>query len=213
MAVIEPEQEQIEELKTTRFRLKVRGTKPLMVHNIRLANPLDPWTKALKDLVGDRKRRNTDEGRLLILRTEARGAIYETEDGLVGMPMDNIYATLQEAAKAFKRGADIERALLYEPIAVPLIIDGKTWKVDDYLSGPDVASHIDYRPVGVNRAKTMRARPIFQNWAFNCEFSLIDKVVDLRDLAPILERAGQFVGLCERRPRYGTFKGEVEEIV
>ena len=91
MTVIAADEQQVEELKVTRFRLKVRGTKPLMVHNIRLANPLDPWTKALKELTGDRKRRNTDEGRLLILRTEARGAIYETEDGLVGMPMDNIF--------------------------------------------------------------------------------------------------------------------------
>lgn len=197
-------------LAAVRFRLNVVGTKPLLVHNVRMANPLDQWKRALKALTDDKKKSKTDEGLLEILKVESRGAIYETEDGLVGMPMDNIYSTIQEAAKSFKRGADIERSLLYEPIVVPLIVDGRTWKVEEYLTGG--ADHIDVRPVGVQQRKTLRARPIFHNWAFTCEFSLISQVMDIRDLAPIIERAGQFVGLCERRPRYGTFRATVEEI-
>lgn len=146
---------------------------------------------------------------LAILRTEARGAIYETEDGQVGLPMDNIYSSIQEAATAFKRGRDIERSLLYAPVTVPLVINARTWKVEDYLASPE---HIDYRPVGVQQRKTMRARPIFHTWATTCEFSLVNEIMDLRDLDPIIKRAGEFVGVCERRPRYGTFLATVEVV-
>lgn len=198
--------------RVTRVSIGVTGTKPLLVHNIRMANPLDPYTAKLKALVSDRKTRATDDGMRAIIAAEARGAIYETADGLVGMPMDNIYSSIQEAARAFKRGADIERALLYEPVVVPLRVGGKTWKVSEYLS-TDIEQHIDYRPVVVNRgSKTMRARPIFPDWAFSCEFQLVDEVMDLVDLRPIIERAGRFVGLCERRPRYGTFRADVEMV-
>lgn len=194
---------------TTTFRLSVVGTKPLLVHNARMANPLDPYARALAALINDKKTSKTDDGRLAIIKTEARGAIYETEDGLAGLPLDNIYSCILEAARTFRRGADIERGLLYDPVVVPILIDSRTWKVEEYLALPE---HIDYRPVRVQRSKTMRARPIFHNWAATCEFSLVGEIMDMRDLGPIIKRAGEFVGVCERHPRYGTFRWTVEVI-
>lgn len=198
-----------ESMNVTKLRLNLVGTKPLLVHNARMANPLDPYRKTLAGILNNKKLCKTDEGILAIIRIESLGAIYETEDGLAGMPMDNVYSAIKEAARAFKRGADIERGLFYAPVVVPLVIGGRTWKVEEYLGQPD---HIDYRPVGVNYRKTMRARPIFAQWSLVAEFELASGIMDVRDFLPIVQRAGSFVGLCERRPRYGTFRATVDVV-
>lgn len=186
--------------------LHIDGLRPMLQHNGRLANPLDPYTQRLKQFTA--KKKKTDEDLMNILMAEARGAVYETTDGLIGFPTQNVWRSVYDAATAFRRGADIKRALSFEDSIEPLLVDGAHITVDKFLAVP---ANIDYRPVAVNRAKTMRARPKVQlPWAATFAFDLLDDVIDARDLAPILERAGRLVGLGDWRPIYGTFSVEVE---
>lgn len=184
--------------------LTVTGNRPLLMHNGRLANPIDPWSRRLKELTG--KRKKTDEDLIAIMQIEARGSAYETSDGLLGLPTQNVWKCVHEAAKAYKRGEDIKRAFLADDSIQPLIVGGQHVSVDAFLAVPE---HIDYRPVAVNRARTMRARCLVPEWSGAFHFDLLEDVIDARDLAPILERAGRLVGLCEWRPTYGTFNCEV----
>lgn len=189
-----------------KLTLNLTGTRPMLQHNGRLANPLDPYTQALKALTS--KRKKTDEDLLAILHAEARGAVYETTDDLLGLPTANLWRSIYDAATAFRRGADVKRALLYEDVTEPLLVDGDAIPVDVFLKDP---IHIDYRPVAINRAKTMRARPrVPLIWTSSHAFELLDDVIDARDLGPILERAGRLVGLGDYRPMYGTYTVEVE---
>lgn len=184
--------------------LHLQGTRPMLHHNGRLANPLDPWTQEVKALAA--KRKKTDEDLIALCRAEARGAIYETSEGLVGFPTQNVWRCVYDAATAFRRGADIKRALSFEDSSPPLLVAGSMVTVEDFLT----FENIDYRPVAVQRAKTMRARPIVRDWSCTHHFELLEDVIDPRDLAPILERAGRLVGLGDWRPTYGTFTAEVE---
>lgn len=182
------------------------GQRPILQHNGRLANPLDPYTRQLKALTA--KKKKTDEDLVSIMMVEARGAAYETTDGLLGVPTQNMWRAVYDAATAYRRGADIKRALNFEDTVEPLFVDGKSQTVEAHLNEPD---HVDYRPVSVNRNKTMRARLLVPlPWSVSFTFDLLDDVIDARDLAPILERAGRLVGLCDWRPTYGTFAVEVE---
>lgn len=190
---------------TAKLALTLTGQRPLLMHNGRLANPIDPWTRQLKAITG--KRRKTDEDLIAMMRVEARGGAYETADGLLAMPSENVWRALYDAAKAFKRGEDIKRGLVTDGSVVPLFIDGKSVDVDEFLSVPE---HIDYRPVRVQRAKTMRARPLVEGWSCRHEFELLADVIDPRDLVPIVERAGRLVGLGDYRPTYGTFTTEID---
>lgn len=186
--------------------IHVDGLRPMLQHNGRLANPLDPYTQRLKQLTA--KRKKTDEDLMAILVAEARGAVYETSDGLLGFPTQNVWKAIYTAATAFKQGENIKRALSFEDSTEPLLFNGAHISVEKFLADP---VNIDYRPVAVNRAKTMRARPKVQlPWAATYAFELLDDVIDARDLAPILERAGRLVGLGDWRPIYGTFAVEVE---
>lgn len=187
------------------IELHITGTRPLLLHNGRLSNPIDPHTRALKALTG--KRKKTDEDLIEIMLTEARGSAYETPDNLLGFPTQNVWRCIYDAAKAYKQGENIKRALLAEDTIEPLYVDGADVDVDVFLKDPE---HIDYRPVAVQRARTMRARPLVKNWSCAHRFELLEDVLDPRELVPILERAGRMVGLGDWRPTYGGFSCSVK---
>jgi len=52
---------------------EVRGNLPLLMHNSRLASPLDKYSKELKSISG--KRKKTDEDHELMALIEARGSL------------------------------------------------------------------------------------------------------------------------------------------
>lgn len=186
--------------------IRLTGISPMLHHNGRLANPIDPHTRALKALTG--KRKKTDEDLVEIMVAEARGGCWETRDGLLGLPTAAVWRCLYDAAKAFKQGENIKRALLFDdPEHVDaLVVDGRTHECDIWVKDHD---HIDYRPVKVQGRKVMRARPLVPaGWQSEHTFDLLDDVLDARELAPILERAGRLVGVGDWRPTYGRFDVE-----
>lgn len=190
-------------------RVSITGTHPLLLHNQRLANPLDPHTRELKALTSKRKKTDDDLAEMLVV--EARGAAYETPEGLIGLPDANIWRSMQEAAKAYKGGKNVSRAVIYDPVRVaPLVIGGEHVMVEDYLARP---GSIDYRPVGVMGKKTMRARPIIDaGWSASCEFEVHTDIVPVEELAQFLERAGRLEGVGDHRPQYGRYTVSVEEV-
>lgn len=51
-------------------------------------------------------------------------------------------------------------------------------------------------------------RPIFHDWAADIEILYNDELIDAAVVAELLEYAGQNVGLCDWRPKYGRFSVE-----
>ena len=185
--------------------LTLTGTRPMLLHNRRLANPTDPWTRQLKQLTG--KRKKTDEDLVDIMRVEARGAVYESPDGLLVLPTENLWRSIYDAATAFKMGADVKRALSAPPDqAEPLLIGGDEVKVETFLHDPE---NIDYRSVKVMGKRTMRARPVVKDWSSVHTFDLLEDVIDAADLVKVFVRAGRLVGLGDWRPTWGTYDVEV----
>jgi hypothetical protein len=174
------------------------------MHNGRLANPLDPYVVELKKYTG--KRKKTDEDLARIMELELRGGVYETDDGLMGLPVENVWSSFHEAAKAFKRGKDLERSLIPSTDVVPIHIQGELVSADEFVKNPD---HCDYRSVVVSGRRVMRARPLVSDWEAIIEMELLTDVVDVEVLHPIIGRAGRVVGLGDFRPRYGTFDAEI----
>lgn len=186
------------------IKLQLTGIKPLLSHNGRLANPLDPWSRKLSTLTG--KRRKTDEDYIALMMLEARASCYETPDGMLAFPTANVWRCIYDAAKAYKRGEDIKRALSFDDVNVPIYIKERSVTCDDFLADP---ANIDYRNVKVNGRKIMRARPMITNWASIHTFDVLTDVIDPNDLVPIIQRAGRLVGIGDWRPIYGTFDAAV----
>jgi len=192
----------------TTLSVQLVGTKKMLLSNGRLANPLDPYTRDLAAI--SKKRNKTDDDRLNMMAIEARGGCYETKEGLLALPTANVWRSIYDAAKAYKLGVAVKRSLHFDDVNEPLYVDGVAVDIDDegWLQYP---ATIDYRPVKVGTAKTMRARPLVpEGWVTTHRFGLNEKEIDLDSLVPVLARAGSMIGVGDWRPIYGTFTATVE---
>jgi hypothetical protein len=68
------------------------------------------------------------------------------------------------------------------------------------------------KSVGVQRARTMRTRPIFVDWMCELPIEVDTTVWDLDTLANCWSDSGRYAGLGEMRPVYGHFKATLEEV-
>lgn len=189
--------------------IDLKGTRPMLMHNGRLANPLDPLTRQVAGLAAKRKK-TTDDYQLL-LSHEALAGCWETPDGRLGLPTENVWASLYQAAKAFKLGQLVKRALLFDGDEVSsLRVNGKEVNAKAFVHQPD-GQNMFIRTVNVNGRKVLRARPIVRNWESTHAFALLDDVMDTNDLGRVLEYAARLVGVGDWRPLYGRY--EVTNVV
>jgi len=134
-------------------------------------------------------------------KEEAEKVAYRNKEGFLVIPSRCIKAALLNAASWYKFGKKSAKPILaggtrIEPAQV-VLTDKKGKKLKDY--------EIDLRPVVVQRARIIRARPLIQNWKLS--FDIIynaDMIIDTGIISQILEEAGQRVGLLDNRPqKYG----------
>jgi hypothetical protein len=177
------------------------GLAPLMMHNERLANPRDPYTKALKELTSQKPR--TEEIQNQMASVEWRAGLYD-HNGVVSVPSDNVIAAIKEGARKRKLGKQASAGVFAERRHFPLAYDGpqdiETLAKDDRF--------IDYRSVGVKGQRIMRCRPRFDEWSLPIELVVDPEVFAVSDLQQALEMAGLVIGLCEKRPQFGRFRIE-----
>lgn len=183
------------------LKARLVGVAPLCFHSERLANHTDPFTRELKKLTNQRKK--TDETLEEIRWLEWRAGFYE-QDGKVVVPADNVLATVLNGARKSKMGKEVEAGVIEGAAYFPLEYDGP--KTIEGLR-KDVR-FCDYRSVVVGGRRVMRARPIFRDWALNVELLFDPEIIEHSHLAKALEIAGERVGMCERRPRWGRFTVE-----
>jgi len=177
------------------------GTRPIMFHNVRLASPMDPIAKQIKQITS--KRIKTDEDRLDIARLEFEGGLYH--DATLGPYMPGIYMfrSLLNAARITRDGKKVERGLVVGSFMMPLVYKGP--RDIEGLWGNGESKYVDMRTVVVNRQKVDRCRPIFDEWTVECEMTIDPTILDPEDLIRIAENAGALEGVGDYRLMYGRF--------
>lgn len=181
------------------LKLNLRGLAPLMLHNERLANPMDPVTRELKKLTSVKKK--TDETLLEMMKVEWLGGLYLDEAGKIVVPSDNVHACLKHGARKMKLGKDVESSVLFEVDSFPIKYEGPSDPLELY----ELPAFRDYRGVKVGTSKVMRSRPIFRSWKLSIEFLFDPEIINGETLLQVVDIAGSRIGLCERRPRFGRF--------
>lgn len=178
----------------------------LLTHNERLASKLDPIAREMSSIAS--KRKKTDDDLAELARLEFLGGVYETDDGLVGIPSWNVFKSFQEGARLNKLGRHVERGLL------PMGVDIAPLKHD----GPNTARSMwdagcyDQRSVKVGQSKVTRTRPMFRNWSIDVAFALDTEILRRDEFEMVAENAGRLVGLGDYRPRFGRYDVEVSEV-
>lgn len=196
--------------------LKATGEAALVMHNERLADPLDTITRAIGAVTKKRGKTITDHEE--ISRLEFYGGLYTTKpiefaDGDIQVPKGavptipawNLLRCLQDGAKRNKRGQDVLRGVHPVVEHAELDYEGETdpqamWKSQAFVLR---------KTVGVQRARTTRTRPIFDGWTITLPVEIDPEVFDLDALAHSWDAAGRYAGIGEMRPVYGRFVGEV----
>lgn len=177
----------------------VTGKAPLLMHSDRFANPLDPLTKAHKELTG--KRKKTDDDQIAIARSEFIGGCYWNKASGFFMPAQNLDACLIAAAKLQKLGVKFKQGVQVLEDELPLL--GKLPDTPEKLwASPE---NIDARGVKVGQAKIIRYRPIFRQWSLKATVMFNEEVVNESEVRKAITDAGALIGLGDYRPRFGRF--------
>jgi len=191
-----------------KVRMTATGTRPLIMHNVRLASPLNAYAKELKRL--NSKRNKTDEDRLAVARVEFEGGLYYDKELGPYIPAPNLFRSLIDGGRLTKAGKKIERGVIIDGIEFPLLYRGP--RDIEGLWGDGESEFVDVRTVVVMRAKIDRCRPIFRDWTVEAEVILDPAVIDLDEFAEVARNAGQMVGLGDYRLMFGRYTVEVEPL-
>ena len=188
------------------FRITLEGTGPLLMHNARLSNPLDPAAKAIKKVSG--KRNKTDDDHAEMAHLEFIGSLYHDPDAGPYIPADNIWRCLYDAAKKSKRGPKVKEGVLITTDVNPIAGYGgprdaeKLWADENFRH---------FASAKVGQVRVTRCRPMFRTWKVEAEGILDANVLDFAELEQIAETAGSLIGLGDWRPRFGRFTATVEK--
>lgn len=183
-----------------------KGVTPLIMHSCQCVNPLHPIAREIKKYTS--KRNKTEEDLLRIADLEWESGAYWKEGLGLYIPAENVEATIVNGAKANKKGKDIEKYCDVEDLYIPLDYGENLTKeqlIADY-------NYRDTRIMTVQRSKVTRTRPRFDQWKISFRVRYDETKIDLETIVNAIEHAGQYVGLCDSRPKYGKFVATVEEI-
>ena len=183
-----------------------KGTTPLIMHSCQCVNPLHPIAKELKKYTSKRNKTDEDLKKISDLEWES-GAYWKDGLGLY-IPGENVEATLINGAKANKKGKDIEKYVDVCDLYIP-------FNYGENLTKEELIQSFEYRDtrvMTVQRSKILRTRPRFDQWTISFKITYNEEKIDLETIINAMEYAGNYVGLCDSRPKYGKFVAIVEEL-
>jgi hypothetical protein len=182
------------------------GGSALVMHNERLADPLNDGTRAIAAI--SKKRNKTEADHIEIARLEFIWGMYTNGNGPC-LPAWNILRCLQDGARRHKRGLDVPRGVF------PLVDHADISYEGDAVRDPDklwqAGEFALRKTVGIQRSRTMRTRPIFTEWQASLPVEIDPVIFDLDTLQVFWKDAGRYAGLGEMRPIYGRFDGTIKE--
>jgi hypothetical protein len=181
------------------------GIRPLIMHNGRLADPIDPYSVALKKLSSQKKK--TEVTHQQMASAEWDGGIYWSEDLGVYVPTDNIEAMFVAGAKKLRLGKDALAAMICDAeYGVTVKYEGPK-SLDKMKEDPRFCMR---KGVRVQQNRIMRTRPMIPTgWQITVPVEFDDTVLNRSQVEDILEQCGLYIGLGDWRPKFGRFTVEV----
>lgn len=188
----------------------ITGIRPLLMHNGRLADPLDAMTIRLKETHAKNKGKNkSDKLEREIADLEFLGSLYWCEDLGVYMPADNIEACFVAGAKKARLGKNAIAGLQVD-VEFGVAIRSAAIKKSETPEALVEREDLRFRKgVRVTTSKIMRTRPIIPTgWQLDVPIAYEPDLLNKAQVRQLVEDAGLFVGLGDWRPRFGRFTVE-----
>jgi hypothetical protein len=182
------------------LRFRLTGVAPLVMHNARLVDPLDPWSREIAAIAAKRHRTAADYERLA--RLEFIGSAW-LDDGGLCIPANVIEGVIVAAAKTRRRGSQARSGLTCAAHA-KLVYDGPA-TIEELWQDPRFRLRTPVRTPG---GRVMRTRPRFPEWQAQVDLTFLPTLLDADAVEGWLTLGGQLLGLGDFRPRFGRFAVE-----
>lgn len=189
------------------IKCEFHGISPLIMHSCQCVNPLHPITLEMKK-INAKKKNKTEEDLIVLSDLEWEAGLYYDESVGIYIPAENIEATIREGAKARRKGKDIVKGFQCEDMMIPL-------DIGENLTKEEMKKDFRFRDVRAMRvmsSRVMRTRPRFNMWNLTFTALYDEKIISFNEIVDAIEYAGQYVGLCDSRPKYGKFAAKVTEL-
>lgn len=182
------------------YAATIKGLR-LMMHNEQLANPMNEYTQALAKLT--HKRGKNIEDHKAIAEIEFQGGLYHDAKAGPYIPAKCLNKCLVMGARRRKLGKLFEQMIIVDREVNPVGYVGPRGRKELWGEMDEAGNHpfADQRLVGVNKARTLRTRPLFVGWSCGFLIKSIDGAVDGHDIETALE-AAQSIGILDGRPVY-----------
>lgn len=184
-----------------KMKIKLVGVCPLIMHNGQLADPLNQYAKAMKEVSS--KRSKTDDDHQQMSHIEFMGGLYVDDKGQFIVPEDVVEAVIVDGAKKSRAGK----------VATAAIFCDGDFKLTKYEGPKDAEARFNEgyllrKAVRVQQARVMRTRPKFANWEATGTIVFDTEQLNEADVKKFLEIAGRQSGIMDHRPKYGRFDVE-----
>lgn len=186
------------------INVTIQGMRPLLMHNGRLSDPLDPWTVKLAALTKKQKKAVSDHHE--IARTEFEGGLYHDPKLGPFLPVDNLQAMLVEGARKRKLGKEFESLI---EVVVPDA--GPQGYAITYKGPRDPESmwtgcFFLRKGAVVSGKRVVRTRPRFPTgWRCAFQIEVLEGGPSAKQIEQSLSDAGRLIGIGDWTPRYGRF--------
>lgn len=192
----------------TEATFRLTGVTPLLMHNVQMADPLNKWAKAVRELTARKKTMTEEEFAAEKARLQFLGGLYWNDEIGLHIPGYNVFKSFVEGGRMSKDGTKIEQAVvLYTQYCK---VDPWTDKFDDaeklYKAG-----HYFTTLVKINASTVPGTRPQFTEWSLDIDLTVDETIIDVKSLLACAETAGKFKGLGDGRLKgYGRGRYNVE---
>lgn len=205
------------------LKVTIAGIRPLIMSNpqtVQISNEYSKKGREIgKKLKEARKKADEDkliecEGKQMRLDWEA-SAYWDAEEGKFYIPDTLIMASIKAGAMAFKKGKDIDRAVIVSETQAYL-------QTKPFKSFEDAYADRAFRMEGPCRIPPRTGALIWKcrcqmptGWKASFTLTFDDNIIAEKTLRDAIEHAGLMVGMGSWRPKFGrflvTFNGESHE--
>lgn len=182
-----------------RLQVRLKSVAPLLMHNGQTADPLNRYAKAMK--VVSSKRNKTDADFEEMAKIEWYASLYLNKEQKVILPDFVLEATFVGGARKAKLGKQAQAGMFADGHAL-LEFDGDELTIDELFERDQ---NRDCSSVRVQRNRVMRTRFRVEEW--QCLVNLVynDEMMNKAAVLQAISDAGEQIGLCDWRPKYGRF--------
>jgi ribosomal protein L18E len=185
-----------------KLKFKLQSESPLILHNGQTADPLNRYSKMMKEVSS--KRAKTDADFAELARIEWYASLY-LDNNRVCVPGEVLEAAFVNGAKKSKLGTQAKAGLFVADNAI-LEFDGSNLTIDELWERDENRFTIGVR---VQRNKIMRTRFRVNQWSAIVEVVYDPKQLNKSQVVDAVKATGEQVGICDWRPKFGRFAADL----